>query len=336
MHRTPRIVASILTLGVLVLTSCGTTSENRGGGGGGHSAQAACKGPDGKYLIGMSQANLAEPYRVRMDEDIRNAAAQVPQFEVEFADAAKDNTTQNEQVRTFLTKQIDLLIISPNEAKPLTGVVAEVHNKGIPVIVLDRKVEGDAYTSFIGADNVDIGRQAGEYVAGTLLPNGGTVVELAGLPGSTPAGERARGFRQGIEGSRVRIIDSAAADWERDIAREKMDAILKAHPDFDVLYSHNDPMAEGARIAAEAAGRAEQITFVGIDGLPIPSGGLKAVEQGRLAATFIYPTGGQEAIETAKKLLITCEDVPKTQTLPTQLVTRDNATEVYNRLNAAG
>ena len=111
-----------------------------------------------------------------------------------------------------------------------------------------------------------------------------------------------------------------------------MDALLKAHPDMQAVYSQNDPMAEGAYLAAQAAGR-KDLKFVGIDGLPIESGGIKAVEQGRLQATNLYPTGGKEAVEAAKKILIDCQPVPKTETLPTELITKDNAAEVYARLN---
>ena len=334
MRRPTRILAVILAAGALAATGCGTTSENSGGNSGGQAAAKACKGPGQNYTIGMSQANLGEPYRERMNDDIRAAAAKVPQFKVEFADAAQDNSKQVSDVENFITKQVDLLIISPNEATPLTAVVAKAYNQGIPVVVLDRKVNGDAYSTYIGANNVEIGRKAGEYVAKTLLPKGGTVVEIRGLPGSTPAQERGDGFRQGIQGSQVKIIASQAGDWLRDKGREQMDAILKAQPKFDVLYSHNDPMAEGAYLAAKAAGIEKNMKFIGIDGLPIPSGGLKAVEQGRLSATLIYPTGGPEAIDAAKKLLITCQPVPKTQTLQTELITQQNAAAVYNRENA--
>jgi energy-coupling factor transporter ATP-binding protein EcfA2 len=110
------------------------------------------------------------------------------------------------------------------------------------------------------------------------------------------------------------------------------DALLKAHPDANAVYAHNDPMAEGAYLAADAAGRAADLAFTGIDALPIPSGGIKAVEQGRLKATYVYPTGGREAIDLAKKILIDCTEVPKTTTLETQQVTAENAAQVYTQL----
>jgi ribose transport system substrate-binding protein len=324
--------AALAACALLAVSACGTTSENsQPKPGGGQAAPAKC-GPDGKYTIGMSQANVAEPYRQRMDDDIRKAAAAVPQFTVNFADAAQDNSKQVEQVDTFLAQQIDLLIISPNEATPLTAPVKRAYDRGIPVLVLDRKVDGDAYTSFIGADNVDIGRQAGEYFAKTLLPNGGKIGVLKGLAGSTPAKERSDGFNEGIKGSNIQIVATADGDWLRDKGQQQADAMLKAHPDIQAIYSENDPMAEGARIAAQNAGKPD-LPITGIDGLPIESGGIKAVSAGRLSATLIYPTGGKEAVDAAKRILIDCQQVPRTETLSTQLVTKENADQVYLELN---
>ncbi len=331
-----RAVAAVLSAATALSFSvaCGTTSENSGQSQDSGGNAKECGGPDGKYTIGMSQANVAEPYRQRMDDDIRSAAEKVPQFSVEFADAQQDNAKQVSDVENFLTKQIDLLIISPNEATPLTSVVAKAYNKGIPVIVLDRKVDGDAYTTWIGADNVEIGRTAGEYVAKELLPDGGKVGEIRGLAGATPAKERGDGFREGIKDKNIEIVQSVDGDWLREKGQSQADALFKAHPDIQVLYAHNDPMAEGAYIAAKAAGIEKNMKFIGIDGLPIPSGGLKAVEQGRLSATLIYPTAGKEAVDTAKKLLVDCQDVPKEQTLETELITIDNAATVYNEANS--
>jgi ribose transport system substrate-binding protein len=326
--------ATLAACAVLSMSvACGTTSENSGQAQQTGGASAKCKGPDAKYTIGMSQANRAEPYRERMDDDIRAAAGTVSQFSVEFADAQQDNSRQVADVETFLTKKVDLLIISPNEATPLTSVVRKAYDSGIPVIVLDRKVDGDAYTTWIGADNVEIGRAAGKYVAEKLLPSGGKVGELRGLAGSTPAKERGDGFREAIAGKNIDIIASADGDWLRDKGQAQADALFKAHPDIQVLYSHNDPMAEGAYLSAKSAGKDQQLKFIGIDALPIPSGGIKAVEQGRLSATFVYPTAGKEAVDAAKKILVDCQPVPKTQTLQTQLITKENATEVYAKAN---
>ena len=332
--RSVRISLAAAAVAALVLAGCGTTSERTSGGASPGSSKS-CKGTDGKYTIGMSQANVAEPYRQRMDDDILAAAGEVPQFDVKFADAAQDNAKQVADVENYITQQIDLLIISPNEAKPLTAVVKKAYDKGIPVLVLDRKVEGDAYTGFIGGDNVAIGRKAGEYVSQTLLPDGGNVVELRGLPGATPAKERADGFREGIaDNPDVKITADAAGDWLREKGQQQFEAMLQANEDIDVVYAHNDPMAEGAYLAAKAAGREKEMKFIGIDALPIPSGGIKAVEEGRLSATFTYPTNGKEAIDAAKKILIDCGEIEKEQILPTQEITPENAAKVYAEANA--
>ncbi|WP_026875446.1 substrate-binding domain-containing protein [Jiangella gansuensis] len=335
MSRTTRALTALCgTAALFAAASCGTESDVPESAGG--SAQpddgAECEGADGEYLIGMSQANVGEPYRQQMDDDIRAAAEEVDQFEVVFADAAQDNAKQVADVENFLTQGIDLLIISPNEAAPLTAVVERAYNEGIPVIVLDRKIEGDSYTQFIGADNAEIGRAAGEYVATELLPDGGSVVELKGLPGSTPAQERADGFSEGIAANpNIEIIAEGVGDWLREKGQSQFEAILQAQQSIDVVYAHNDPMAEGAYLAAQAAGRETEMSFIGIDALPIPSGGIKAVEEGRLSATFVYPTGGKEAVATAEQILVECADVDKEQILETELITQDNAAEVYAR-----
>jgi ribose transport system substrate-binding protein len=326
-----RLRAGALACAALMVSACGTTSDNAGGLPSAPPSKQ-CAGAGGSYTIGMSQANVAEPYRERMDADVRKAVGTVPQFTVVFADAQQDNSKQVEQVDNLLTQRIDLLIISPNEATPLTGVVKKAFDKGVPVVVLDRKVDGDAYTAFIGADNIDIGRQAGEYLAAKLLPGGGKIAEIRGLAGSTPAKERSDGFHKGVEGKGIEIVATGDGDWLREKGQQKADALLKAHPEVEAIYAHNDPMAEGARIAAQNAGKTG-LPIIGIDGLPVESGGIKAVEAGRLSATFIYPTGGAEAVEAAKKILIGCGEVPKTQTLPTKLITKDNAVQVYAELN---
>ncbi len=152
----------------------------------------------GKWTIGMSQCNLGEPWRVRMNQEIAVAAAKYPQLKVVFKDAQNDSQTQRNQVEEFLTQKVDLLIISPKETVPLTPPVQKVFDAKIPVIVLDRRVQGDRYTCFIGGDNVLIGRTAGRYV-GHLLKGKGNIVELKGLMTTTPGHERHNGFVQGLQ-----------------------------------------------------------------------------------------------------------------------------------------
>lgn len=275
-----------------------------------------------KYVIGMSQCNLGEPWRVQMNADIKAAADMHPELKVLFTDASNNTSTQQAQVREFITQRVDLIIISPKESRPLTKPVAEAIDAGIPVIVLDRKVEGDKYTCFIGADNVKIGREAGKYMV-KLLGGKGKVVELKGLMTSTPGQERHEGFMQGIKGSQIEIIFSADCHWLEPDAQREMKSALSRFPQIDAVYAHNDPSAHGAWKAAqmEGKGREKSIKFIGIDALPHE--GVRYVKDGILSATFQYPTGGAEAIDIALKIL-KGEKVPKNITLGTKIFTKEN------------
>lgn len=272
------------------------------------------------FLIGMSQANLGEPWRVVMNDEIRSEASKHPNLRVIFTDAAQDSQKQIRDVENLLGYGIDLLMISPNEAEPLTPVVQKAY-QSIPVIVIDREIEGDGYTMFIGADNRQIGRMAGEFVAGLLGEAGGHVIEVLGLPGSVPAQHRSEGFRNEIaRHGKIDIAATVVADWLRDKAEDEMLAVLPRYPDIDVIYAHNDPMALGASRAAEKLGMSG-IRFIGIDGLPGPDGGVQLVADGVLQASFTYPTGGREAVEYAIRLLERKGDIPKRLTLESNIVT---------------
>ena len=270
------------------------------------------------WIIGMSQCNLGEPWRVQMNNDIKAAAAMHPELKVLYKDAQNKTPVQQDQVREFIAQGVDLIIISPKEALPLTKPVAEAMDAGIPVIVLDRKVEGDKYTCFIGADNVKIGREAGKYLVETLGGKG-KIVELKGLMTSTPGQERHQGFMEGIKGSQLEIIFDADCHWLEPDAQKEMKSALSRFPQIDAVYGHNDPSAHGAYLAAkqEGKGREKTIKFIGIDSLSHE--GVRYVKEGILTATFQYPTGGKEAIDKALQILRR-DNV----TLGTRIFTKDN------------
>lgn len=306
----------MLTLALLVLAGCG-------GSGGGDEKAPSESGPAAKpekKIIGMSQCNLAEPWRVQMNADIAAAAASHPEIEVQFKDAQNDTLVQRSHVEEFVNQGVDVLICSPKEAAPLTEPLKKAYEAGIPVIILDRAIQGDSYTQFIGADNKIIGEAAGKWVAQTLK-DGGKVVELKGLMTSTPGQDRNSGFRKGIEGSPLEVIFEADMQWLEPQARKEMESALARFEKIDLVYAHNDPAAHGAWLAAKAAGRENEMKFVGIDGLP--QEGLQYVREGILDVCFEYPTGGGQAIETAMKL-IAGENVPKTIVLPSRFFTPEN------------
>jgi ribose transport system substrate-binding protein len=273
-----------------------------------------------KWVVGMSQCNLGEPWRVQMNADIRKAAAGHPELTVIFKDAQNDTLKQRAHVEEFVSSRVSLLIISPKEAVPLTAPVAEAFRLGIPVIVLDRRVLGTEYTTFIGADNKMIGRAAGRWAAGKLA-NKGKIVELKGLMTSTPGQDRHSGFLEGIKGTGLEVVFEADMKWLEPNARKEMESALAVHRQISLVYAHNDPGAHGAYLAARAVGREKEMLFIGIDGLP--QEGQVYVQQGILAASFEYPTGGKEAIEAALRIL-KGEEVPKEITLRSRVFTPEN------------
>jgi ribose transport system substrate-binding protein len=288
-------------------------------------ATTAATGTKKQWVIGMSQCNLGEPWRVQMNVDIDAAARKHPEIKMIWSDAQNKSETQQSQVREFIQQHVNLIIISPKEARPLTQPVAEAMKAGIPVIVLDRKVEGNDYTCFIGGDNEKIGREAGKYMV-QLLGGKGNVVELKGLMTSTPAQERHNGFMEGIKGSAIKIIFDADCQWLEPNAQREMKSALSRFPQIDAVFGHNDPSAHGAYLAArqEGKGREKTIKFIGIDGLP--GEGVRYVKDGILTSTFQYPTGGAEAIDNALKIL-NGEKVEKNITLGTKQFTKDTVAQ---------
>jgi ribose transport system substrate-binding protein len=276
-------------------------------------------GGKNSYTIGMSQCNLGEPWRVEMNSQVKAAADKHPELKVIFKDAQNDTLKQRAHVEEFVSAGVDLIIISPKEAQPLTEPVAAAMDAKIPVIVLDRSLLGDKFTCFIGADNKKIGKAAGEWIA-KKLGGKGNLVELKGLMTSIPGHDRSNGFRDGIAGSDLKVIFEADMKWLEPEARKEMESALSRFPKIDCVYAHNDPGAHGAYLAAKAAGREKEMMFVGVDALPHE--GVAYVKQGLLDATFQYPTGGAEAIDTALKIF-KGEAVPKQITLGSRVFDKE-------------
>ena len=265
-------------------------------------ALTSCKRDTPRYVIGMSQCS-DDSWRHKMNDEILREAMFYEGVSVEIRSAHDDNRRQQEDIQYFIDKKVDLLIVTPNEAAPITPIVEEAFDKGIPVIVVDRKILSDKYTAFMGADNYEIGREVGKYLA-AKLGGKGNIVELTGLSGSTPAMERHQGFMSAI--SRypdIHLLARADAAWEREPGRIIMDSLLRIYPKIDAVYSHNDRIAPGAFEAAEKLGRAKDIVFVGIDALPGKGNGVELVLDSVLDATFIYPTNGDKVLEMAMNIL---------------------------------
>jgi ribose transport system substrate-binding protein len=291
-----------------------------------------------RFRVVFSQCNSAEPYRT-VQNNIFRRDVQRHGDTIEFAiqDAQQDNARQVAQIENIMLQGVDLLIVAPNEAAPLTPVVKRAHDAGIKVICLERDLLEPVYDMFVGADNVAIGEMAGRFVKNYLeseAVSDPVVVEMKGLLGTKPQDERHNGARRHIDTvAGVKVIEEVA-NWLQDEARKRMEILLQANPKIDVVYAHNDPMAVGCYLAAEAAGREKEMIFVGVDGLGGPAGGIKKVMDGVLACTFIYPPCAAEALDYAVKLL-NGEAVPPRVILEPTIVTPENAAGLYTAATVA-
>ncbi len=284
---------------------------------------SACHQREVRYRIGVSQCSDDE-WRTKMNKEIVREALFYEGVEVEIRTAKDNNQQQIADIRYLMDKKVDLLVVAPNEAAYITPVVEEAYAKGIPVVLVDRKILSDQYTAFVGADNYEIGQSVGHYIANRL--NGkGRLLEIAGLEGSTPAMERHRGMVEVLEKhpdiERIASVDGA---WLQSVAGERMDSMLCICPQIDLVFAQNDRMALGAYAVAKEQGREKEMLFVGIDALPGEGYGVEKVVEGVLDATFIYPTGGEKVMQTAMNIL---EGKPyeRETKLSTTLVNKTNA-----------
>lgn len=256
---------------------------------------SGCGAGEKKYRIGVSQCS-DDDWRARMNQEIEREAMFHDNAEVEIRSADDSNAKQIEDIRYFADNGFDIIIAAPNEAAPITPVIDEVMARGIPVVIFDRSVKGDNFTAFQGADNDSIGLQAAAYVRSVKAP-GSTYIEISGNPGSTPAQGRHRGFTAGASG--LKLLGTGTGNWNYDEALVAADSLLALYPGADVVFAHNDRMALAASDAAARRGLDPMI--IGIDAAP--EIGMKAVAEGKIDATFIYPTEGYALMQTALAIL---------------------------------
>ncbi|WFU43253.1 substrate-binding domain-containing protein [Bradyrhizobium sp. CB82] len=287
-----------------------------------------------KWKVGFSQCTTLEPWRVQFNKDIQAEAKNQPDVDLVITDGQDKTEKQVADCENLIVQQVNVLLISPKESAGLTGVVEKAIDAKIPVIVLDRNVETKRITQFIGGDNVAIGKAAGEHAVKLLGGPGkaaGNVVEIWGGMGTQPAHDRHDGFHAFTdkEPGIKNLLNNQSGDWKQDKAYNIMTTALRNNEKIDLVYGHNDPMAYGAYLAAKDAGRDKDIKFIlGIDGLP--DEGVTWVAKGQLTATFLYATPGAEGLRQAVKLL-KGEKLQPVITLPTMLITKDNAPEILKK-----
>jgi signal transduction histidine kinase/DNA-binding response OmpR family regulator len=256
-----------------------------------------------KYKIGFSQCTNADTWRKTMLMEMQNELTYYPSLELITMNAQNNSVKQINDIKELLTENIDLLIVSPNESAPLTPIVKEVYQKGIPVILIDRKIESEDYTAFIGANNYQIGKEAGKYAV-KLLKGKGRILEIMGLIGSSPARERHNGFSDEISKfPEIKVVKSKSGEWENPGGWKIMDEALTENLQFNLVFAHNDRMAMGAYNSYIQQKKKKNFYLIGVDGLPGSDGGIQAIIDKKFDATLLYPTGGRMAISLAGDIL---------------------------------
>lgn len=284
----------------------------------------SCGSEKKRYVVGVSQCS-EDVWREKLNEELRIAALYYNDVDLRISSANDDVQMQTEQINKFVDEGVDLLIVAPGQVS-ISPAIDRAYEKGIPVIIFDRRTRSDKYTAYIGADNKEIGSSMGEYLAGALT-EGGRILELCGLSTSSPAIERNNGFDSVVQcRPGISIVEHLSADWTEQGAFRTVDSLLsKPHNEFDCVFAHNDRMAMGARRAAEKHGlNLEHIKFCGIDAMPQKGGGMELVAEGTLFASYTYPTRGDEVMLLAMNIL-EGKKYNRENQLSSALVTRDNA-----------
>ena len=287
----------------------------------------SCAEKKPRYIIGVSQCS-EDIWREKQNAELRMGAYFQDNVELRFAAAYDSDERQVQQIDSLVAMGIDLLIVAPNQVATISPAIDRAYDKGIPVIVFERKTSSQKYTAFISADNYEMGRVIGEYIIARLRGKG-NVLEIKGLEGSSPAIERHNGFMDAIkQAPDIKVVGSLQGDWTEPTAQEVTKQWISTNKDVrvDLVFGANDRTAMGARkaVANSKLYTLNSTLYCGIDGLPGDDGGIRLVRDSILDASYIYPTHGDQIIDLAIKIL---EGKPyeKETMMMSALVTRDNA-----------
>lgn len=270
----------VLCVSLFALISCGRDDEKR-------------------YKIGVAQCS-GDYWREKTNQDLQMELLNHPNVQLDIRNADNDSRRQQEDVRYFINNSYDLIILAPNESEPLVDVVKEAKAKGIPVVTFDRRINSDDFTAHMEVDNYALGKGVVKY-AKTLGNKPLKIIEIRGPESASPAQLRHEGFMDGVkENPNMEVVASVFGEWDYARAEVLTDSLLRIHPEVNLLYAHTDHMALGASEALRKNGR-DDVAVIGIDGFPHQ--GIKGVSDGKLTATFLYPTEGQRLLRIALAVL---------------------------------
>jgi len=326
--RSLRTIAAIFATIAIFTTACGTEAGQETESAAPTQAAAETDAPAERVVIGFSQANGGDVWRVNQTNNVRDYCTEyIPGAEVIVTDAQGDEAKQDADVDDLIARGVDVLLLTPLTADALTPAAERALDAGIPVITLDRAVNV-AVTQHIGADNKLIGRTAAEFIAETLFNGeGGRIIEIQGVLGASATTDRHDEFVAWLEENapNVEIVANQTGEYRREPALDYMEDMLQRFGpgEFDVVYAHNDEMALGAVQALEDADRLDEVAVVGIDG---QNEAIQAIADGKIAATFTYDNAGKEACESAAKL-VNGEEIDPEWVLETNQIDATNAEE---------
>lgn len=289
---------------------------------------------DDIHTIGFVQAMTTDNWRKEMNRAMKVEASMHPGFNLLIKDAQNDVAKQIKQIEEFISEEVDVLIVSPIQSVPITPVIEKAMDAGIPTIVIDRKINGSNYTAYVGANNIEIGKNAANYIVSNSDQSQELkLIEITGLQASSPAFERSRGFQEVLANhENMDLVATIAGDWEKTSVGDNLKSILDSVGSIDYIFAHNDRMAMGAWEIARSKNLEDSIQIIGVDGLFGPSGGIQLVKEDILTATVLYPTGGAEAIKLAIQLL-EGEQIAKNNILNTVVIDKVNVDIMQNQFN---
>ncbi|GAA4300831.1 hybrid sensor histidine kinase/response regulator transcription factor [Aestuariibaculum suncheonense] len=280
--------------------------------------------------VGFSQTGFADDWRKAMNQSMLIQAAFNSNIELNILDGEDSVEKQIKDIDKLIKEKVDVLIVSPVKSKPITPIVEKAYKSGIPVLVVDRKIEGANYTAYIGGDNYQVGADAASYLA-SVENNESNILEIKGLAGSSPALERSLGFNNIINKTQnLNVVASINSNWESYSIKDSLRDLLKGNKHINYIFAHNDRLALGAWEVLKEKGLQENVKIIGVDGLPGPNGGIQLVQQGILMATMLYPTGGDETMKLVS-MILNNEKVSKNNVLKTIVIDSRNAEIMKNQ-----
>ena len=282
----------------------------------------SCTNRKPKYIIGVSQCS-EDIWRDWQNSEMMLESTLHDGVELRFTTARDDSKRQIQQIDSLVESGIQLLIVAPNQLVSVTPAIDRAYDKGIPVIVFERKTDSPKYTAFVSADNYEMGLIMGEYID-MRLSGKGRVMEILGLKGSSPAEERHKGFTDALKDSGIEIVATLQSDWTEEKGYEVVKNYKGSLEDIDLVFAHNDRSALGARKAFMEAKVKKLPLFCGIDGLPGENGGIQMVRDEILDASYIYPTRGDQLLQLALDIL-DGKPYKKETMLTSAIVTSENA-----------